>query len=122
MKNTLTNIILPCMLMLNLSSCSEYESTAFTGDYRYYSGIGEFFDCKTGVKYYLGKQGVSEDLKEKYLALKLNEKDDAYLKVEGYLMEESAEDTLIPSTIFVATDFISFDTSRGCEVGRRVGH
>lgn len=110
------------MLALALVSCSEYESTAFAGDYRYYSGIGEFFDCKTGVKYYLGKQGISEDLKERYLALKLNEKDDAYLKVEGYLMEESAEDTLIPSTIFIATDFISFDASRGCEVGRRVGH
>ena len=121
MKNTLINMILPCMLAFNLSSCSEYESTAFTGDYRYYSGIGEFFDCKTSVKYYLGKQGISEDLKEKYLALKLNEKDDVYLKVEGYLMEESAEDTIIPATVFVATEFISFDTTRGCEVGRREG-
>ncbi|MCK5918791.1 MAG: hypothetical protein KAG34_10205 [Cocleimonas sp.] len=122
MKNTLTTIILPCMLALNLASCSQYESTVFAGDYRYYSGIGEFFDCKTGVKYYLGKQGVNKELKEKYLALKLDEKDDVYLNVEGYLMEESPEDTLIPSTIFIATEFISFDTSRGCEVGRRVGH
>ncbi|MCK5809928.1 MAG: hypothetical protein KAH00_02505 [Cocleimonas sp.] len=122
MKNTLINIIFPSLLALNLASCSQYESTPFTGDYSYYSGIGEFFDCKTSVKYYLGKQGVSEELKEKYLALKLNEKDDVYLKVEGYLMQESAEETLIPSTVFVATEFISFDTSRGCEVGRREGH
>jgi uncharacterized lipoprotein NlpE involved in copper resistance len=122
MKNTLKNIILPCILTLSLASCSQYESTAFTGDYRYYAGIGEFFDCQSGIKYYLGKQGISEELKKKYLALKLKEKDDAYLKVEGYLMQESAEDNLIPATIFVATEFISFDTSRGCDVGRREGH
>ena len=122
MKNPLINIILPPLLALNLASCSQHESTLFTGDYSYYAGIGEFFDCKTSVKYYLGKQGISEALKEKYLALKLTEKDDVYLKVKGYLMQESAEETLIPSTIFVATEFINFDTSRGCEVPRREGH
>lgn len=93
------------------------------GDYRYYAGISEFFDCKTKVKYYLAKDGITEELEEKFLALKLKEKDDdVYLKVEGYLIEESAEESLVPAMVFVPTDFISFDTSRGCEIGRRKGY
>ena len=122
MKHFIQYVIPACLFSIGLTACSQHESTVFTGDYRYYAGISEFFDCKTGVKYYLGKNGINKELEEKYLALKIKEKDDAYLKVEGYLIEESAEDTLIPATVFIPTDFISFDTSRGCERGRREGY
>ncbi|MCK5895252.1 MAG: hypothetical protein KAG20_00520 [Cocleimonas sp.] len=122
MKRTIKNSLLSCLFLLSLASCSQQESTVFTGDYRYYAGISEFFDCKTKVKYYLGKQGIKKALEEKYLALTLNEKEDVYLNVEGYLIQESATESLIPATIFVATKFIRFDTSRGCEIGSRQGY
>ena len=121
MKNMVQNIPLIALFAVSFIGCSQHESSSFSGDYRYYAGISEFFDCKTGTKYYLGTEGIRKELEEKFLALKLDEKEDAYLKVEGYLIEESAEENLIPATIFVATEFISFDTSRGCELGRRQG-
>jgi uncharacterized lipoprotein NlpE involved in copper resistance len=122
MKHFIQYFVSLCLLLIGLSACSQHESSLFTGDYRYYAGISEFFDCKTGVKYYLGKNGINKELEKEYLALKIEEKDDAYLKVEGYLMEESAEEHLIPATVFVPTNFLSFDTSRGCEHGRREGY
>jgi uncharacterized lipoprotein NlpE involved in copper resistance len=121
MKKTMKNR-LAYFCLLSLTACSHYESTVFSGDYRYYAGISEFFDCKTKVKYYLGKQGIKKVLEEKYRALALNEKEDVYLKVEGYLQQESATENLIPATVFIATKFIHFDTSRGCEIGSRQGH
>ncbi len=122
MLKTIQYIIAISLFALSTLSCSKHESTTFSGDYRYYAGISEFFDCKTGIKYYLGKGGIKKELEDKYLALKLDKKEDVYLKVEGYLTQESAEESLIPATIFIATEFIHFDTSRGCELARREGY
>jgi uncharacterized lipoprotein NlpE involved in copper resistance len=121
MKYTFKNKFLACLFMLTLTSCSQHESSIFTGDYRYYAGISEFFDCQTKIKYYLGSQGIKKQLEEKYQALKLKEKEDVYLKVEGYFIQESAEENLIPGTIFIPTHIINFDTSRGCEIKNRQG-
>lgn len=113
---------LSCLMFSSCDNHSHPPSTLFTGDFRVYAGISEFYDCQSGKKYYLGDKGIKIDLEKKFKALQLAEKDDAYLEVEGYLMRESAKNTLIPSTIFVATKFISFDANRGCSVEARQGY
>lgn len=105
-----------------LSACfSEHESVLYSGDYRFHNGISEFFDCDSGVLYFMANQDEAETLQEKYLALKLKAKEDVFVNVEGYLKKESEQESLVPSTVFVATEFISIDASRGCQQGRRQG-
>ena len=103
-----------------LVSCGEHSGQNiinFTGEYRYYSGIAEFFDCKGRVKYYVANAGINTDLQEKYIKLGMEEKDDVYIQLKGYLKEEKQMEGIDPATVFVPVKFISFDTARGCERG-----
>ena len=101
---------------------SGYTSKEYSGDYRAYAGIAEFFDCNEQVKYFVAESGVHSELVEKYAALGVPEKEDIYIKVEGYLKKEPQMEGIDPITVFVATKFISFDQTRGCEMGRQQGH
>ncbi len=87
-----------------------------------YAGIAEFFDCDERVKYFVAQSGVHSELAEKYTALGVPEKDDVYIKVEGYLKKETQMEGIDPITVFVPTKFISFDQTRGCEKGMQQGH
>ncbi|MEA3302845.1 MAG: hypothetical protein U9Q75_06185 [Pseudomonadota bacterium] len=123
---SLKAILLLAILPLFLASCdmqhSGYTSKEYSGDYRVYAGIAEFFDCDEQMKYYVSETGVHAELAEKYAALGMPEKDDVYIKVEGYLKKESQMDGIDPITVFVPTKFISFDKTRGCEMGRQQGY
>lgn len=119
-----SKIILAFSFIILLFSCSfesPPKSTVYTGDYRFYANIGEFFDCETQHKYYLAPNSVSKALATKFLALKLPEKEDAFLQIEGYLIKESPEESLIPTTVFVPTQFISFNSQRGCQESKYQG-
>ena len=94
----------------------------FTGDYRYHNGIAEFFDCSDRLKYYVAKSGVHEKIKDEYLALKLKDFDDAFVKVEGYVKNEELMDGIATVDVFVVTKFLSIDPTRGCSRANRVGH
>ena len=123
---SLKAILLLAILPLFLASCdmqhSGYTSKEYTGDYRDYANIAEFFDCDERVKYYVAESGVHSELAEKYAALGVPEKEDVYIKVEGYLKKESQMEGIDPITVFVPTKFISFDNTRGCQVVRQEGH
>jgi len=119
-------ILLPAMLSLFFASCDMQHSgrsiIEYSGDYRVYAGIAEFFDCDQQVKYFVAKSGVHSELAEKYAALGVPEKEDVYIKVEGYLNKEAQMEGVDPITVFEPTKFISFDQTRGCEMGRQEGH
>jgi uncharacterized lipoprotein NlpE involved in copper resistance len=108
------------LILFLLTSCGEHsgqEISKFTGEYRYYAGIAEFFDCKSGVKYYIAKVGVGSELQEAYLKLDVKEKDDVYLQIKGYLKEEQQMEGIDPATVFVPVKLLSFDKNRGCKRG-----
>jgi len=119
-------IFLYSLFTLILSSCSEhsdYDVTKFTGEFRFYRGIGEFFECKSRIKYYIADAGIYSDLKEAYEELGLEEKDDAYIKIKGYLRDEkNPMEGIDPSTVFVPVEIIKLDKSRGCERIIQQGH
>ena len=102
-----------------LSSCehSGEEVIKYTGEYRYYSGIAEFFDCKSHVKYYVAKAGIDTELQKTYLDLGMEEKDDVYIQIKGYLKEEALMEGINPATVFVPVKLLKVDKSRGCERG-----
>lgn len=122
MKKTL----LLSLLSLMLTSCgehSDYDISRFTGEFRYYRGIGEFFDCKSRVKYYIADAGVYDDLKEAYEKLGIEEKDDAYIKIKGYLRDEANPmEGIDPGTVFVPVEIINIDHGRGCERAVQQGY
>ena len=106
------------LLISMLVSCGEhsgYTITDFTGDYRFKSGIGEFFNCADRKRYFVAKSGAYKELRDKFKALLLKNSDDAYIRVKGYLKQETMMDGIDPETVFVAVEFISFDKNRGCE-------
>lgn len=119
------NILLYCSAALLLNSCggehSGHTVSEYTGDYRYYAGIAEFFDCKESVKYYVADAGIHADLQEKYLKLGIKDKDDIFIKVTGYLKEEKKIEGIDPSLVFVPVKFISLDKDRGCKRGMMEG-
>lgn len=110
---------------LFFTSCDMQHSgadiKAYSGDYRVYAGIGEFFDCNEQVKYFVAESGVYSELAEEYSALGLPEKEDVYTKVEGYLKQETQMEGIDPITVFVPTKVVSFDQTRGCQKGRQQG-
>ena len=114
------------LLALMLSSCgehSDYDVTKFTGEFRFYKGIGEFFECTSRIKYYIADAGIYSDLQKAYEELGLEEKDDAYIHIKGYLRdEENPMEGIAPSTVFVPVDIIKLDKSRGCERIIQQGH
>lgn len=120
----LKKVLAITVLSLLLTSCGEhddYDITRFSGEYRYYSGIAEFFDCKSRVKYYVAKAGIDTNLQETYSKLGLEEKDDVYIQLTGYLKEEEMMEGINPSTVFVPVELLKVDKSRGCERGIRQG-
>lgn len=116
MKNKLAILVTAFLL----TSCGEHRGqdiSEFTGDYRFYAGIAEFFDCRKSVKYYVADSGIHNELQSLYLQLNLKDKDDVYIKVKGYLKEEQQMEGINPKTVFVPVKLISHDASRGCEQG-----
>ena len=101
---------------------SGYNVTEFTGDYRYYAGISEFFDCKTQVKYYVADAGIATQLQDLYQKLDLKRKEDIFIQVEGYLKEEKQLDGIAPTDVFVPVKLLSHDVNRGCDRPIRRGY
>jgi hypothetical protein len=123
MKKILSGILLFGVTVV-MSSCNEhgdYDIVRFNGEYRYYKGIAEFFDCKSRVKYYVAEAGIDSDLEEAYLALGMDEKDDVYIQLKGYLKEEQMMEGIHPSTVFVPVKLLKVDKTRGCVRGLRQG-
>ena len=121
-KRNLSSFI---FLSLMLSSCGEhsgYSAKLFTGEYRDYAGISEFFDCKQGVKYFVtNKVGINKKIKEEFVKLGLKPKDDAYIQVKGYYKAENQLEGMDPVTVFVPVEFVKFDKSRGCKRHSKLG-
>lgn len=119
---SLSAVFLSTLMLTSCGEHSDYDVINFTGEYRYYSGIAEFFDCKSRIKYYVARAGADKDLEKAYLKLGMDEKDDVFIKVKGYLKEEKAEmDGINPATVFVPVEIVSLDKKRGCERGIRQG-
>ncbi len=103
---------------LLLISCDHRgeDVTKFNGDYRYYKGIAEFFDCKARVKYYVGDFGIYKDLQQEYSEQGVSTDDDVYMQVSGYLKEEEVlVEGVNPTIIFVPVKLLKIDKNRGCE-------
>lgn len=113
-----------CLGLFLLSCDTEhkgYTISAFTGEYRFYKNIAEFFDCDEGIKYFVAKKGVYSELQEAYLKMKLIDGDDAYIKVDGYLKKQVLMQDIDSIDVFVATKLHFIDSLRGCQKNRRIG-
>jgi len=124
MKTTISLIfVLNALLLSSCITISVKESNhhRYNGNFRYYAGIAEFFDCKTQKKHYLGDDGLSSDLIEAYQKLNLRAKDDVYVRVEGFYKEEEQMDGVDPIDIFIPTKIIQLDTTRSCKRPYRRG-
>ena len=111
-------------LVMLLSACGEHRGqniSEYTGDYRFYAGIAEFYDCNSKIKYYVADSGIHDELKSFYTKLNLKEKEDVYIKVDGYLREEKQMEGIDPITVFVAVKLYEYDIERGCKKGYRIG-
>ena len=97
------------------------QISRFKGNFRYFAGIAEFYDCKTKQKYYLSEDGVYDELIKGYQDLNLKPKDDVYIRAEGFYREQEQEFGIDPIDVFVITKIIKFDTSRSCKKPYRVG-
>lgn len=109
---------------LSLTSCEHQGHTIseFNGDYRYYAGIAEFFNCQDGNKYYVADAGINNELQSRYLSLGLKQKEDVYIQVTGYLKKDKPKlEGIDPSLVFVPVRLISLDSSRGCNTVIRQG-
>lgn len=112
-------------LSVFLSSCGEHRGEniqSFTGDYRYNEGIGEFFDCKSGEKYYVINTSENEKLIEEYLAYRFTKSDDIYIRIKGYLKEVPQIEGVDPVLEFAPVELIESNADRGCSVGERQGN
>ena len=120
MPKTLLKFLLPFLLV----SCehSDYDVTKFTGDYRYYGGVAEFFDCQQQKKYYLADAGISTELEELHTSLDINENDDIYIEVKGYYKEEQLMEGIDPTMVFVPVGLLNHDINRGCNRSYRHGN
>jgi len=111
------------MLTLLLASCehSGYDVHEHSGDYRYYAGIAEFFDCDEAVKYYVADAGIYTELQQLYTELSLKQNDDIYIQVKGYTREEKQMEGIDPALVFVPVKLLSYDVDRGCNQKIRKG-
>jgi len=98
-----------------------HEIESFQGDYRYSSGVGEFFDCQSRVRYYVHDSSANKRLIREYRKLGLQHGDDAYVRVKGYLKEVPQMEGVDPVKEFVPAEFISIDPNRGCKQEARRG-
>jgi len=112
------------LFALGISSCEHSGETIieYQGDYRFVAGIGEFFDCKSRIKYFLADAGISTELEKQYLELAVPNEEDVYAILKGYLKEETQIEGVDPITVFVPTKVISLDPTRGCEKPKRQGN
>jgi hypothetical protein len=112
-------------LALPLLSCDTehkgYTISEFTGEYRFYKNIAEFFDCKEGIKYFVERIGAYSELQEAYLGLELTNNDDVYIKVDGYLKKQMLIQDIDSVDVFVATKLHTIDSLRGCQKKRYIG-
>lgn len=119
-------LLLTSIAAFLLTSCGEHSGqdiTKFTGEYRYYHGIAEFFVCKERAKYYISEVGAGKDLQEAYLEQGVAEDDDVYMQVTGYFMEEEQlMPEIDPATLFVPVKLLKVDKNRGCERAIRQGY
>lgn len=107
------------LLLVSMLSCSEhanYDVTEHTVDYRVSGGIAELYDCALRKRYFVEKIAAYDDLKLRYLALKLKRNDDAFLHVMGYVKKGQMIEGVDPVDVFVATELLSIDPSRGCQL------
>jgi len=116
LNNKLLLIILAFSTQLSSCEHSGQNVTMFTGEYRYYSGIAEFFICKERVKYYVGDAGIAKELQEAYLKQNITANDDIYMQVTGYLKEEEVKvEGVDPPTVFIPVKLLNIDKNKGCE-------
>ncbi|MFK5987050.1 MAG: hypothetical protein QM479_16705 [Pseudomonadota bacterium] len=99
----------------------QQKNQRYTGNFRYYAGIAEFFDCKTQKKHYLADDGLADDLIKAYKELNLRLKDDVYIRVEGFYQEQEQMEGVDPIDVFVPTKIIQLDTTRSCKRPYRRG-
>ena len=112
-------------LTVFIASCGEHRGEniqSYTGDYRYARGIGEFFDCKSGEKYYVINTSENDNLIKEYLALELTNNDDVYIRVKGYLKEVPQIEGVDPALEFAPVELLELNPDRGCSVGERQGN
>ena len=118
----LSIILLASLFLLScMSNEVKQQSQRYKGNFRFYSHIAEFFDCKTQEKHYVAESGIYEELIKRYQALGLREKDDVYVSIEGYYQEEEQMDGVDPIDVFIPTKIIKFDTTRSCKRPYRSG-
>ncbi|MCK5696927.1 MAG: hypothetical protein KAI02_02120 [Gammaproteobacteria bacterium] len=108
------------VLLISCSS-SQPPSQRYNGNFRYFSGIAEFFDCKTQEKHYVTEEGIYDELIASYKDLNLKPKDDVYIRAEGFYQEEEQMEGVDPLEVFVVTKIIEFDTTRSCKRPYRQG-
>lgn len=116
--------LLTGIILIFLSGCGEHfgkDIKNFTGEYRYQSGIGQFFDCASAKSYYVFHSTAHTTLKQAYIALNLKHSDDVYVHVKGYLELIEQLEGVDPTTEFVPTKLISMDIDRGCKQSPRQG-
>lgn len=123
MNKRISSILFAALMLVSCGEHGDYDIVRFTGEYRYYAGIAEFFDCKSRVKYYVDKSGIDKELEQAYIKLGLDEKDDVYMKIKGYLKEEEEQmEGIVPAVVFVPVEILGLDKDRGCERGIRQGN
>ncbi len=113
-------LLLFTALLLSCSS-SQQPSQRYNGNFRYFSGIAEFFDCKTQEKHYVTHAGIYDELIDSYKKLNLKAKDDVYIRAEGFYQEEEQMEGVDSLDVFVVTKVIEYDTTRSCKRPYRQG-
>ncbi|MFK5894872.1 MAG: hypothetical protein QM504_16760 [Pseudomonadota bacterium] len=118
---SLLTVLSSLLLVSCITVTVQQPNHRYTGNFRYYAGIAEFFDCKTQKKHYLGQGELTDDLIKAYKKLNLRSKDDVYIRVEGYYQEEEQMEGVDPIDVFVPTKIIQLDTTRSCKRPYRRG-
>lgn len=119
--------IVPLLALLFLSACNFWGEHAgqdiqtYSGDYRYTAGIGEFYDCKAAVKYFVYHSSEHQQIIQQFEQLGLANKEDVYLLLEGYLKEVIQIEGVDPSIEFVPSKLLSMDSTRGCKQSPQAG-
>ncbi|MBL7004158.1 MAG: hypothetical protein ISR69_09055 [Gammaproteobacteria bacterium] len=114
-------LIIISSLLVGCATQYKMPPQRFIGDFSYYKGIAEYFDCSTKKRYFMDKGEAYSELVERYEALNLRAKEDIYIRSEGYLKEEELIDGLDPVEVFVVTKIVRLDPNRGCNLVGKEG-
>ncbi|MCK5726360.1 MAG: hypothetical protein KAH22_06010 [Thiotrichaceae bacterium] len=109
-------LLLFSIMMTACSEHSDFDVTEHTVDFRFSGGIAELYDCDLRQRYFLVKTGAYDELLSEYAKLKLPRNDDAFLHVMGYVKKENIIEGIDPVDVFVVTELLSVDTTRGCSL------